>query len=258
MALELAKRGIYYYPTAPNSKSGLKGSRGFNDAVNTDSKAREWFQGTANNLGVNLKKSGLMVVDVDVHGGGNGKHNLSKLFQTYSRFPDTLIEKTPRNGLHFFFKVPSGIKTKSKVNAFSNQSGIDLMCDNILIAPSKINGSSYQNVSGSYDDITQVPNWLIEFIKPKPMNYSGSNYSRGKKYTGRLLDKIVKGTNKGQRNDFLTSLAGSMLAVGTDPSNTYALLNVINQNFVSPPILQSELDEIYYSIVTRELQRLRG
>ena len=259
MALELAKRHIYYYPVASDSKGGIKGSNGFNDAVNDDSKAREWFQETNFNLGINLKKLGLMVVDVDQgHSSGvDGKHSLLRVFRKYGRFPDTLIEKTPNNGLHYFFKLPPNIEVKNKIGAFFPQSGIDLMTNNILIAPSIINGASYQNVSKSFDDIAQAPTWLIEFVKPKAMNFN-SNYSRGKKYTGVLLDKIVKGAGKGQRNNFITSLAGSFLSVGTDPNNTYELLNVVNQKFVSPPLDQKELDGIYYSVVTRELQKLRG
>ncbi len=258
MALELAKRNIYYYPTAPGSKSGIKETHGFSDAVRDSSKAQEWFQDTDNNIGINLKKSGLMVVDVDMHGNGNGRHNLLKVFQTYGRLPDdTLIERTPHNGIHYFLKVPSGVKVKSQTSAFFDQSGIDLMCNNILIAPSTIDGSSYAHVSGSYDDIKQAPTWLLEFAQDKPANNVSSGTPRFKKYTGRLLDKIASGSGKGQRNDYVTSLAGSMLAVGTDASNVYKLLSVINQNFISPPLPQKELDTIYSSVVSRELRRLK-
>lgn len=258
MALELAKRNIYYYPTAPGSKSGMKDTHGFSDAVCDSSKAQEWFQETNNNIGINLKKSGLMVVDVDMHGKGNGRHNLLKVFQTYGRLPDdTLIERTPHNGIHYFFKVPDGTDVKSKTSAFFDNSGIDLMCNNILIAPSTINGSSYAHVSGSYDDIKQAPTWLLEFAQDKPANNVSSGTTRYKKYTGALLDKMVMGASQGNRNDFITSLAGSMLAVGTDASNVYELLSVINQNFISPCLPQKELDTIYSSVITREIRRLK-
>lgn len=259
MALELAKRNIYYYPTAPGSKSGMKDTHGFSDAVNDDSMAQEWFQETNNNIGINLKKSGLMVVDVDMHGNGNGRHNLLKVFQTYGRLPDdTLIERTPHNGIHYFFKVPSGTDVKSKTSAFFDQSGIDLMCNNILIAPSTIDGASYTHVSGSYDDIKEAPTWLLSAVQDKPDYQNGTpGTPRFKKYTGRFLDKIVKGATQGQRNDFITSIAGSMLSVGTDASNVYELLSVINRNFVSPPLPQKELDTIYSSVVSRELRRLK-
>ncbi|HJF87332.1 MAG TPA: bifunctional DNA primase/polymerase [Companilactobacillus farciminis] len=259
MAMELAKRHIYYYPTAPGSKSGIKDTHGFSDAVCDSSKAQEWFQGTNNNIGINLKKSGLMVVDVDMHGNGNGRHNLLKVFQTYGRLPDdTLIERTPHNGIHYFLKVPSGVKVKSQTSAFFDQSGIDLMCNNILIAPSTIDGASYAHVSGSYDDIKQAPTWLLEFAQDKPANNVNSGTPRLKKYTGALLDKIVKGATKGQRNDFITSVAGSMLAVGTSASNVYELLSVINNSFVSPSLPQKELETIYRSVLMREIEKLKA
>lgn len=259
MALELAKRNIYYYPTAPGSKSGMKDTHGFSDAVNDDSMAQEWFQETNNNIGINLKKSGLMVVDVDMHGNGNGRHNLLKVFQTYGRLPDdTLIERTPHNGIHYFLEVPPGVKVKSQTSAFFDQSGIDLMCNNILIAPSTIDGASYAHVSGSYGDIKQAPTWLLEFVQDKPANNISSGTPRLKKYTGRLLDKIVKGATKGQRNDFITSIAGSMLAVGTSASNVYELLSVINNSFVSPSLPQKELETIYRSVLMREIEKLKA
>lgn len=258
MALELAKRNIYYYPTAPGSKSGMKDTHGFSDAVNDDSMAQEWFEGTDNNIGINLKKSGLMVVDVDMHGNGNGRHNLLKVFKTYGRLPDdTLIEKTPHDGIHYFLKAPQGVDVKSKTGAFFDKSGIDLMCNNILIAPSSIDGAYYTHVSGSYDDIKESPGWLVPFLQDNQNNNVGSGTTRYKKYTGALLDKMVMGASQGNRNDFITSLAGSMLAVGTDASNVYELLSVINQNFISPCLPQKELDTIYSSVITREIRRLK-
>lgn len=259
MALKLAEKGIYYYPAIHNGKGGLKGSHGFRDAVNDDSMAREWFQGTNNNIGINLKKSGLMVVDVDMHGNGNGRHNLLKVFQTYGRLPDdTLIERTPHNGIHYFLKVPSGVKVKSQTSAFFDQSGIDLMCNNILIAPSTIEGASYAHVSGSYDDIKEVPGWLVPFLQDKQTYRNGTPGAiREKKYTARLLDKIAKGATQGNRNDFITSIAGSMFSLGTENTNVLELLSVINQHFISPPLPEKELETIYRSVLSRELRRLK-
>jgi len=259
MALELAKRNIYYYPTAPGSKSGMKDTHGFSDAVNDDFMASEWFQETNNNIGINLKKSGLMVVDVDMHGNGNGLHSLATIVEKYGALPnDTLVEKTPRNGTHWFFKVPANLDLTNNVNAFFDGSGIDLMTSNVLIAPSSIDGVSYSNGSGTFDDIKQAPTWLLEFAQDKPANNVNSGTPRLKKYTGALLDKIVKGATKGQRNDFITSVAGSMLAVGTSASNVYELLSVINNSFVSPSLPQKELETIYRSVLMREIEKLKA
>lgn len=257
-ALELIEMGIYVFPTSPNSKIPLKGTHGEKDSTTDKEIVTKWFKDTDNNIGINLKKSCLMVVDVDMHGNGNGRHNLLKVFQIYGRLPDdTLIERTPHNGLHYFFKVPGGIDVKSKTSTFFDQSGIDLMCNNILIAPSSIDGASYAHAAGSYDDIKQAPTWLLEFVQDKPANNVSYGTPRLKKYTGRLLDKVASGSGKGQRNDYITSLAGSMLAVGTDASNVYELLSAINKNFISPPLPQKELDTIYSSVVSRELRRLK-
>jgi len=265
MAMYLARHHIYYYSTAPGSKAGLKDTHGSKDAVNDDSKAQEWFQGTSNNIGIHLKKSHLMVVDVDMgHDSGiNGRHNLLEVFKQYGRLrDDTLIEKTPHGGIHYFFKLPDGVDLKSKTGAFFDNSGIDLMTDHILISPSMIDGQPYTSVSGSYEDIKPVPQWVLSYMQrdSDSMTFK-SNLNTGvprlKKYTGALLDRIVTGASRGQRNDFVTSMAGSMLAVGTDASNVYELLSVINRSFISPPLSQNELDSIYSSVVTREINRLK-
>jgi len=263
MAMELAKREIYYYPTISNGKGGLKGSHGMKDAINDESMAKRWFWGTNNNIAINLKKSKLIVVDVDLgHSSGvDGKSSLAKVFKEYGRLPnDTLIEKTPHGGIHYFFKLPKRVRAKNIISAFYEKSGIDLMTTNVLVSPSYIDGNRYQLVSGSYDDIKPIPSWLLEYISKKSNSVRGSNKVINvnyKKYTGKLLDSIVQGAGKGSRNDFITRIAGSLLAVGTDAQNVYELLLVINQHFVSPSLSTKELDGIYYSIVTRELNRLK-
>jgi len=263
MALKLAKREIYYYPTITNGKGGLKGSHGLRDAVNDDSKAREWFLGTNLNIAINLKKSGLIVLDIDRNhaNGVDGKHSLAKVIKEYGDIPnDTLIEKSPNGGLHFFFKLPNRIRVKNIIGAFYKDSAIDLITTNVLISPSSINGVSYTHVCGSYDDIKPIPSWLLEYISKRSNSVRSGNINTGayKKYTGVLIDKIVTGASSGNRNDFITSIAGSMLAVGADANNVYELLLVINQHFVTPSLSTKELDTIYYSIVTRELERLKG
>lgn len=254
-ALELAKRKIYYYPAIPNGKGGLKNSHGFNDAVNDESMAREWFDGTNNNIGVNLKKSGLIVVDVDMHGNGNGLHSLATIVEKYGALPnDTLVEKTPRNGTHWFFKVPANLDLTNNVNAFFDGSGIDLMTSNVLIAPSSVDGVSYSNGSGTFDDIKPAPDYIIQAVI-KAKTFTNKKTTREKKYTGRFLDKIVEGANKGQRNSFLTSITGSMFSLGTDNTNVLKLLSIINQEFVFPPLPEKELETIYRSVLSRELRR---
>lgn len=263
MALELAKRDIYYYPTIANGKGGLKGSHGLRDAVNDNSKAREWFLGTNLNIAINLKKSGLIVLDIDRNhaNGVDGKHSLAQVIKEYGDISnDTLIEKSPNGGLHFFFKLPNRIRVKNIIGAFYKDSAIDLITTNVLISPSSINGVSYTHVSGSYDDIKPIPSWLLEYISKRSNSVRSGNINTGayKKYTGVLIDKIVNGASSGNRNDFITSIAGSMLAVGADAQKAYDLLLVVNQHFVSPPLSTKEVDTIYDSIVTRELNRLRG
>lgn len=261
MAMYLARHGIYYYPTPYNTKAGLPGTNGLKDAVNDDSKAQEWFQGTNNNIGINLKKSHLMVVDVDMgHDSGiDGRHNLLEVFKQCGRLPDdTLIEKTPHGGIHYFFKLPDGMDIKTEVGAFFDNSGIDLMTNNVLISPSTIDGQPYTLVSGSYEDIKPVPQWLPSYMQRADSRSIDIKYTttKNKHYTGKLIDKLMAGTTTGSRNSYFTSIIGSMLHQGAEPESVLMMIQLINDNCLNMPLPDNELRTIFRSVLNRERRRI--
>lgn len=258
-ALKLIEMGMYVFPTSPNSKIPLKGTHGEKDSTTDKEIVTKWFKDTKNNIAIDLKKSGLMVTDVDVNHNShsNGKHSLVKIFEQYGRFPDTLIEKTPRGGLHYFFRVPKGvhIENKSK-DVFFTDSGIELLTNKSQIAPSIVDGKPYGIVSGGYDSIAQAPQWLLNYMTPNHQNYIPTSGSFGiKKYTGSLLDEFVAGARKDYRNDFLMRCTAKMLSVGAELTTIYQMLIVINRNFVDIPLKDKEINTIFKSMVKKNNSR---
>lgn len=252
-AIELAQQGYAVYPLIENTKKPPKGVAGYRDATNDQNTIFAWFKNhPAYNLGLRLDLSDLLVVDIDMHDSAkNGKDSLIKLQrQGKTLSPDTYIEKTAGGGLHYFFKY-----TGDKVRKIDVWPGIDLLSDFTVIAPSEINGKQYQPLDGrTLADIKPAPQWLVDELAGQKVNWTSEHAyaTRQKKYTGRLLDEMVTGTTQGNRNAWLTKIAGRMFGVGASPKTVYNMLSVINDSFVDPALPSKEVNVIFQSILKRE------
>lgn len=252
-AIKLAEWEYGLFPLMDNSKTPPKGHHGYLEATRDQNIIMDWFQNNPYyNLGLRLDTSHLLVVDVDIHDSTkNGKDSLMKLQrQGKTLSPDTYIEKTASGGLHYFFKYNG-----DKVRKVDNWPGIDLLTDFTVIAPSEVDGTAYAPLAGrTLADIQPAPNWLVDELSTNSLNgASGHTYTtRLKKYTGRLLDEMVQGTNTGDRNVWLTKMAGRMFSVGANPKTVYNMLSVINDSFVDPSLPSKEVNVIFQSILKRE------
>ena len=252
-AIELAQQGYAVYPLIENTKKPPKGVAGYQAATSDQNTIFAWFKNNPiYNLGLRLDLSDLLVVDVDIHDSTkNGRDSLVQLFKQGLTLPnDTYIERTANNGVHYFLKY-TGTKTR-KVDVWP---GIDLLSDFTVIAPSEIDGNPYEPLEGrTLADIKPAPQWLVDKLAGQEVNWSsGHAYTtRQKKYTGRLLDEMVTGTTQGNRNAWLTKIAGRMFGVGASPKTVYNMLSVINNSFVDPALPSKEVNVIFQSILKRE------
>ncbi|MGY5275214.1 bifunctional DNA primase/polymerase [Lactiplantibacillus plantarum] len=252
-AIELAQKGYAVYPLIENTKKPPKGVAGYRAATSDQNTIFAWFKNHPNyNLGLRLDLSDLLVVDIDMHDPTkNGRDSLAQLFKQGKTLPnDTYIERTAHDGLHYFLKY-TGAKAR-KVDVWP---GIDLLSDFTVIAPSEINGKMYEPLDGrTLADIKPAPQWLVDKLAGQEVNWSSDRacVTRQKKYTGRLLDEMVTGTTQGNRNAWLTKIAGRMFGVGADPKTVYNMLSVINDSFVDPALPSKEVNVIFQSILKRE------
>ncbi|ASL80450.1 MULTISPECIES: bifunctional DNA primase/polymerase [Lactiplantibacillus] len=252
-AIELAQKGYAVYPLIENTKKPPKGVAGYKDATNDQNTIFAWFKNSPYyNLGLRLDLSDLLVVDIDMHDPTkNGRTSLAQLFKQGFTLPsDTYIERTANGGLHYFLKYAG-----AKVRKIDVWPGVDLLSDFTVIAPSEINGKQYQPLDGrTLADIKPAPNWLVDELSTNNLNGAPEHAyaTRQKKYTGRLLDEMVTGTAKGNRNAWLTKIAGRMFGVGASPKTVYNMLSVINDSFVDPALPSKEVNVIFQSILKRE------
>lgn len=264
-ALILAKCGMKIYPLSAGSKVPVQGSHGEHDATDDPNTIREWFTYDPNyNLAINLQASHLAVIDLDNHSNGaNGIRTYSEYIRTHGdSYVDTLrtyTEMTPRNGLHIFYKLNHDFGNKD----IQLMPGVELLTGKTVIAPSFINEfnkgyrAEYQGFQSlSYDKVQPLPEWIADLAKEaqgqtvKPAAVY-ENYQPGqKRWTGRLLDDLVHGASKGDRNNYLTQLTGKMFRVGADSDSVYNLLAFANSN-CEPPLPDREINSIFGSILKK-------
>ena len=264
-ALVLAKCGMKVYPLTAGRKVPVQGSHGEHDATNDLDTIKKWFNYNPNfNLAINLQASNLAVVDLDNHENAtNGVQNYSKYIRNHgSSYVDSLktyTEITPRNGLHIFYKLNQDLGNKD----IQLMPGVELLTGKTVIAPSFINEfnkgyrAEYQDFQIlGYDKVQTLPGWIVDLAKEAQQRTTKpaavyENYQPGqKRWTGRLLDGLVHGAPKGERNNYLTQLTGKMFRVGADSKTVYNLLSFANSN-CEPPLPDNEINSIFGSILKK-------
>lgn len=164
-ALILANSGIHVYPLSTGSKVPLQGSHGEHDATTDLDTIREWFTNNNHNLAINLKASGLAVLDLDKHSTNtdgvtnwsnyllNNGNNAVDSLKTYSEF-------TPQLGIHIFYRFDDELPGDIKLLP-----GVELLTDKVTIAPSYINESK-RGYQPSYEGFPSLEkNKLLDLPK---------------------------------------------------------------------------------------------
>lgn len=265
VAQSLAENGIKVYPLSPGSKIPVAGSHGEHDATDDLDTIKKWFNYNPNfNLAINLQVSGLAVIDLDYHGNGiNGVKNYSQYLMDHGNaYMDSLktyTELTPRGGVHIFYKLNHDLGNKD----IQLMPGVELLTGKVVIAPSfieKFNKGYIPQYQGyptlNNDNVQSLPEWIVDLVKDAKQRTSNpatvyENYQPGqKRWTGRLLDELVHGTGKGERNNYLTQLTGKMFRVGADSKTVYNLLSFANSN-CEPPLPDHEVNSIFGSILKK-------
>ncbi|MGX4764239.1 bifunctional DNA primase/polymerase [Holzapfeliella sp. JNUCC 72] len=254
-AKKYAEKGFYVLPMDDKSKRPLIK---FADQPPLTVAEIEELWTTYPHAQIALRTVDFLVVDIDLHEDVDGFKSLRE-YKNVTLFPETLTQTTGSGGRQMFFTKPKGVDITQKIGWLE---GVDIKAHEnnyVMVAPSQIVGKQPYKWN-NHNPIAELPQQIINDINadtPKAHDLGSINYSVGyKKYTGALLDKMVAGAEAGQRNDFLTQVAGSMLSVGAEPETVYSLLNLINQNYISPALSNKEIEKIFSSILTTELRKL--
>lgn len=276
-ALHLASSlGIPVFPLAEGTKIPPKGHHGYKEATTDNLIISDWFHRDPvtdhkphpfYNIGIDLRKAGLIVVDLDKsyqingetkHSNTNGIKNFNDyVVENNLPFPrETYCETTPSGGLHVFLKLDEPLDTDyyktSKIGALN---GVDIIANYVPVAPSEIDGvGSYRPTYNglTIDDIKPCPDWVKNMLlKENDTNVVRPivpRWDNQKHYLGKLLDEIVAGTTEGNRNEWLTSITGKLFYTHAEPSTVYECVNWANERYVIPPLPDNEVNSIYTSV----------
>ena len=156
-ALAYARRGVPVFPCEPGAKRPLT-RNGHWDAT-TDSRVIErwWKRWPSANVGIPTgKKSGVVVLDVDIDDGG--LESLAKLERTGAPTPKTAKARTGGGGIHIFFRNLRDTQIRNSAGLLGP--GLDVRGQGgyVVVPPSRTQ-SSYKWVDSS--SLAEA-SWLIE------------------------------------------------------------------------------------------------
>lgn len=210
----------------PRTENGLK------DATTDERTIRGWWQRWPD-AGVAIATGrGLVVVDIDVHKGGDDSYVDAR--RALGDVPDTVEVITGSGGRHIYLAAPEGVAVRCSAGQLGP--GLDVRGDGgYVVAPPSLHASGrrYQwELSGDPDDVAVAPmpeGWLARLTAPQ---------------RGRALGTAAEVFGEGQRNSALFSLARSLRAKGLDEEEVEAALQVANARRCAPPLDTREVESI--------------
>lgn len=239
-ARKYAQHGWQSFPCKPQDKTPLV--KWADMATTEDNMLVGWWDlNPSANIAIACgKRSGIVVLDVDAAHGGH--ESLAELLVEYGSLPSTPVSKTGGGGEHIFFKHP-GIEIRNSAGKLGR--GLDIRGDGgYVIAPPSIhpNGTSYEwEVRPSQVALADMPQWMIELLK--------ENYPPATKEKTDNSDIV-----SGERNNYLTKIAGGMRRMGLSEDSMFAALVIHNREKCNPPLSEGEVFQIASSISRYEPQ----
>lgn len=105
--------------------------------------------------------------------------------------------------------------------------------------------------------VLKVDNALAKMAERKPKKKKTelsfkSKYSNTKKFTASFMEELLAGVDDGNRDNWTTKQFGRMLSLGFDYTTAYIWIELINREFVRPPLEDKEINRIVLSIANKE------
>lgn len=234
VAIDLAAAGFSVFPCHPGGADVKKPMPGVYwrsastcDRVKVEGWWRRWPDAA---VGLDLAKSGLIVIDADRHGADDGVEAVARLMHEHGFDPNPVpTVATPNQGTHFVFRQPIGHALGN--GRGSLPAGIDVRgAGGYVIAPGShlADGRMYE-LFGTLTEAPVLPDWLVQVItgpKHHPVERRATTPSerptdeRIKAYLEKALSdelESVRYAPRGQRNHQLNRSAfslGQMVASG--------------------------------------------
>lgn len=209
---------------APDTRFCAKGA---DSAVDNIATVRQWLvEDLSINLGAVAKGSPVLVIDVD---GPEGE----KALKRFGTLPDTR-ETITRNGRHLYFRHDGKI-SGSKINF---EPKLDIIASGyVLLAESAHPEGGRYKSDDPAAPIAKLPGRIANAILSSSKNPAATRKSAG------------VAISKGQRDNRLTSLAGSFRRQGFDNDVIATALHAVNEEHCNPPLKEKDIEKIVRSVM---------
>lgn len=244
-ALNYADLGYAVFPCAPGGKRPLT-ANGLLDATTDGERIEAWWTKHPD-ANIAIATQGLLVVDIDPDPAGNPNPWLADQPDKLMELAKAPFQVTPRGGKHYIFRQPAPGGFRSNASKIAPQ--VDHRADGgyIVASPSKNDSHGEYKWINPLDvppsQLPEPPVWLLKLL------YSvGTSISAARTEQQQPSNAIPAG----QRNAALTSMAGTMRRVGMSQSEIVAALKTANAERCKPPMDDSEIETIAWSVARYE------
>jgi hypothetical protein len=170
-AYRLGRQGFSVFPCQPDgeqAKAPLSGLpwKSASTAEGTEI-VRLWVRQPSAAPAIDCGKSGLVVLDCDAKNGKQGVLAWARLIAAHEPvFAPVLL--TPSGGLHVYFRQPC---QGPEIGCSRGDLHPDIDVRGVggyVIAPGAVTAQgSYALIAGDLDDVPEVPDWLVAWLKPQ-------------------------------------------------------------------------------------------
>ena len=243
-ALGYASRGRPVFPCKPGNKKPL--IKDWPNQATTDPRRvyAWWTRWPDANIGIPTgKRSGLLVLDVDLEGWGAG--TLDALEEELGELPATTTTRTGSGGLHYVYRYPAGVEIRNSAGKLG--AGLDVRGEGgYIVAPPSRTKSTYKVLERRPQ--ADLPDRWIEALREPERAASGDVRQITAEISADLDGPPIP---EGERDDTLTRIAGK-LHDGTRTLDQLAdELLAINEARCQPPLPESQVLKIARSIHSR-------
>lgn len=222
-------------PTFPCEGKRPLTPHGFKDASTDPRRLHAWQnRWPLANIGMPTgERSDIWVLDVDLDAekGIDGPAELRELEKKHGPLPATTTVRTPRGGLHVYFRHAEGVTNSPGRLPL----GIDVRGEGgyVLLPPSETHDGAYQLESRG--EIAEAPSWLLELVKERVSQ--GREPARGNGH-GTICGETIP---EGSRNATLFFEALGLKDAGKCMAEVLAGIEAANAGRCSPPLGNEEV-----------------
>lgn len=225
-ALEIVESGRRIFPLKPESK--VPAIRSWPEKASLDPDMVRWWWRTQPTANIGLPTGArLAVLDIDTKHGANPN----------GAYPKTLQASTPTGGRHYYFAVD--IEIPNSVGRLAR--GIDVRGERgYVVAPPSVLPNGIYRWLNDLDPLNLSDDQARTILIPEDLRSSSSSPRRNFVYR----DEVPVG----QRNDYLTRLAGYLMAQGYNDDEVHERLVAEAAGLGFEPTRERELEKIVKSV----------